>query len=133
MTSTPVPRTAIVQPSPMSAPSCAAASTPTARPLTTATPACARSVARRSATASPYGVGRRAPTIATFGQQGGGQRPRTLSSGSSFDKAVPQRLHDVVLADRSPRVEIRDSACNTPGSVEAAGTQTTLAGPPAQC
>src|SRR5205823_1671071 len=51
-----------------------------ARPLTITAPASARSWARRSATASPYGVGRRAPTTATRGPWGGGQAPRTRIS-----------------------------------------------------
>src|SRR5947207_5819022 len=67
MTSIPDPRTPTVRPPALSAPRCAAASTPRARPLTMVSPAAARSPASRSATLSAYGEAARAPTIATPG------------------------------------------------------------------
>src|SRR5258708_23498429 len=121
--STPVPSTATVAPSPSSAPSWAAASTPSARPLTTTPPALARSVARRSATASPYGVGRRDPTMATRGPGGGGQVPRARRSGCAFDKAVSQRLHDVPFADGSAGVQAGQRARDPPGTVVDTGAE----------
>src|SRR5574341_985217 len=64
-TSPPEPRTATVRPPAASAPRCAAVSMPRARPLTIVTPRAASAPASSSATATPYGVARRAPTIAT--------------------------------------------------------------------
>ena len=75
MMSAPDPSTAIVDPPPASAPRCAAESTPRARPLTTTMPRAARSAARRSATASPYGDAAREPTSATAGRSSAARRP----------------------------------------------------------
>src|SRR5213078_2923858 len=98
-TSTPVPITATVTPPALSAPRCAAASMPSARPLTTTTPARPSSSPSCSATASPYGDGLREPTIATRGPSGGGHRPRARSSGSDILQPETERLEDVVLLD----------------------------------
>src|SRR5256885_752514 len=86
MTSTPVPITATVTPPALSAPRCAAASMPRARPLTTTTPARPSSSPSCSATASPYGDGLRERTIATRAPSGGGHRPRArgTATGRSF-------------------------------------------------
>src|ERR1039458_6182391 len=65
MTSAPQPSTATVSPPIASAPLCAAESIPRAMPLTIVSPAWARSLESRSATAKPYGVGRRVPTTAS--------------------------------------------------------------------
>src|SRR5215472_2835875 len=102
MTSTPVPITATVTPPALSAPRCDAASMPRARPLTTTTPACPSSSASCSATASPYGEGRREPTMATRGPAGGGHLPLVRSvprSGGDIVQPEAQRLEDVVLLD----------------------------------
>src|SRR2546421_12949836 len=101
MTPPRVPVTAPVPPPALSAPRCAAASTPSASPLMTPTPARARSRASCSATASPYGEGRREPTIAARGPSGGGHRPRVLSAASRSDILEPEakRFEDVVLVD----------------------------------
>ena len=64
----PQPRTAIVRPPASSAPAWAAASMPSASPLTTATPARARPAASLRVKTTPADVGRREPTIATHGE-----------------------------------------------------------------
>src|SRR6267142_5943746 len=86
---------------------------PSASPLTTITPARARSAASCSATASPYGEGRRDPTIATLGPSGGGQRPRVLRSAGSIKFHPPPpdpppagegfRLRHLEGGSRAPR------------------------------
>src|SRR6266699_6099168 len=132
MMSIPVPITATVTPPAVKAPRCAAASHPSASPLTTITPARARSAASCSATASPYGEGRREPTMATLGPSGGGQVPRALSverSGGDVMKSVTQRFQDVPVADGLRAFEIGGGPCHTPGAMKAAGGQTLLLGP----
>src|SRR5438093_2760403 len=122
MTSTPVPSTARVTPPASRAPRWAAASTPRARPLTTTTPAWARSAASRSATASPYGVGRRAPTIATRGPGGGGQAPRarrSVSGGVGILEPVAEGFHDVPLLEVGGPFQVADRPGHPPGAVEA--------------
>src|ERR1051325_4219906 len=103
MTSTPVPRTATVTPPAFNAPRWAAASMPSARPLITITPARASSRASCSATASPYGEGRREPTIAARGPSGGGHRPLVRSllrlSGGGILQPETQCFEDVILID----------------------------------
>src|SRR5579859_3556004 len=128
--------TAIVGPPPSRAPRCAAASMPRASPLTTTTPATARSHASCSATASPYGVGRREPTIATRGPGGGGHRPRERSSGrlvglsgGGILQPVAERLEDVVLADRLGAFEVGRGPGDAPGAVEAASREALLLRP----
>src|SRR2546430_9383137 len=106
--------TATVIPPPFKAPRCAAASMPTARPLTTTTPTRASSSPSCSATASPYGDGRREPTIATRGPSGGGQRPRVRSSGSDILQPETERLEDVVLLDLLRPVEVGRGARDPP-------------------
>ena len=76
ITSSPAGSTAAVTPEASSAPSCAAASIPRARPLTTAQPSRARSAASTRARSRPYGVDAREPTIATA-RRGSGSAPRT--------------------------------------------------------
>src|SRR5438128_7734816 len=130
--STPVPITATVMPPPFSAPRCAAASIPTASPLTMTTPAAASSLASSSATASPYGEAFLDPTIAARGPGGGGQRPRAwrvASSGGCIVEPVPERLQDVVLGDRVGPVKVGGGARNPPGPVEAPGRKSLLLGP----
>src|SRR5712691_12186520 len=125
--STPVPMTATVTPPPINAPRCAAASHPSARPLTTTTPARARSAASCSATASPYGDGRRDPTIATRGPSGGGHRPlalRPLRSGGDVMQSIPQRFEDVAVGDELGGFEVGRGPRDTPGPVKAARGQT---------
>ena len=60
-----------------SAPSCAAPSTPSARPETTTQPAWLRCAAKARAFSSPCGVGLRLPTIAIAGACSSSIRPRT--------------------------------------------------------
>src|SRR5881296_1787528 len=115
--------TATVTPPALSAPRCAAASMPKASPLMTTTPALASSRPSCSATASPYGEGRREPTIAARGPSGGGHRPRTLSSGRlgcDILQAEAERFQDVVLVDTLRAVEVGRGARHTPGPVEGA-------------
>src|SRR5712692_5790053 len=130
--STPVPMTATVTPPPANAPRWAAASMPNASPLTTITPARARSAASCSATASPYGEGRRDPTIATRGPSGGGQRPRVrrpTASGCDILEAVAERFEDVALADVLCPIEVGRRAGHPPCAVKPAGGETPLLGP----
>src|SRR5438067_8845990 len=54
---------------------------PRAKPLTIVTPRAASSAATRSAVARPYGVARRAPTIATASASSAASAPRTHSAG----------------------------------------------------
>src|SRR5713101_3113432 len=125
--STPVPMTATVTPPPTSAPRWAAASQPSARPLTTTTPARARSAASCSATASPYGDGRREPTIATRGPSGGGHLPlalRLLRSGSDVMQSISQRFKDVTVADELGAFEVGRGPGDAPRPVKAARCQT---------
>src|SRR5205809_8086577 len=98
--------TATVIPPPFKAPRCAAASMPSARPLTTTTPTRASSSPSCSATASPYGDGRREPTIATRGPSGGGQRPGVRSSGSRLLQPETEHLEAVELLDLDRHVEL---------------------------
>src|SRR5690242_18083585 len=129
--STPVPMTATVTPLPLSAPRWAAASIPRASPLTMTTPARASSRASCSATASPYGDGRREPTMATLGPSGGGQRPRARSGGSGGDIVQPEaeRLEDVRLFDLWRAVEVGRRPRHPPGAVKAARRHASLRGP----
>src|SRR5436305_9894454 len=131
--STPVPSTASVAPPPSRAPRWAAASMPLARPLTTTAPAAARSAASRSATAAPYGVGRREPTIATRGPSGGGQQPRTWSPGSGgafmLEQPVAEGFQEVPLGDSLLSVEVGGRPGHPPGPMEAAGGHSPLFGP----
>src|SRR5256714_7753975 len=131
MTSTPVPITATVTPPPLRAPRCAAASMPRASPLMTTPPARAGSRRSCSATASPYGEGRREPTIATRGPSGGGHLPRALRWGSGGDILEPEaeRLEDVVLFDFGRAVEVGCRAGHTPGAMEATRRESALGGP----
>src|SRR5712691_9875051 len=125
--STPVPMTSIVIPPPKSAPRCAAASQPSARPLTTTTPARARSAASCSATASPYGDGRRDPTIATRGHSGGGHLPRAfraLMSGGDVTQSISQCLKDVSVGDQIDAFEVGRGPRYAPGPVKTARGQT---------
>src|SRR5712692_5709427 len=130
--STPVPMTATVTPPPTSAPRWAAASQPSARPLTTTTPARARSAASCSATASPYGDGRREPTIATRGPSGGGHLPRVFSvlrSSGDVMQPVTERLEDVAVRDQLGAFEVGCGPRHAPGPMEAAGGQPLLLRP----
>src|SRR5712691_2428624 len=125
--STPVPMTATVTPPPINAPRCAAASHPSARPLTTTTPARARSAASCSATASPYGDGRRDPTIATRGPSGGGHRPRALRalmSGGDVTQSISQCLKDVSVGDQIDALEVGRGPRYAPGPVKTARGET---------
>src|ERR1700693_836834 len=135
----PLPITATVMPPPFSAPRWAAASIPRASPLTTITPARARSAPSCSATASPYGEGRREPTMATRGPFGGGHRPRALSPGaptpvSSRDIAEPvaERLEDVPLADAVGSFKGGGCPRHAPGPVKAASSESALLRPTLQ-
>src|SRR5947209_1472077 len=125
--------TATVIPPPVKAPRCAAASMPSARPLMTTTPARASSSPSCSATASPYGDGRREPTIATRGPSGGGQRPFVLSAGrlSGGDIVQPEteRFEDVALLDLCRAVHVRGRPCDAPGAMESPRGQAALRGP----
>src|SRR5712692_4528156 len=130
--STPVPMTATVTPPPTSAPRWAAASQPRARPLITITPARARSAASCSATASPYGDGRREPTIATRGPSGGGHLPRVFSvlrSSGDVMQPVTERLEDVAVRDQLGAFEVGCGPRHAPGTMEAAGGQPLLLRP----
>src|ERR1700736_1674532 len=130
--STPVPMTATVMPPPTSAPRWAAASQPRARPLTTMTPARARSAASCSATASPYGDGRREPTIATRGPSGGGHVPRVFSearSGGDVMQPVSQRLENVAVPNQLCALEVCRRARDPPGPMKAPRGETLLLGP----
>ena len=73
----------MVLPPASSAPRCASASTPCARPLVTTTPRAARSPASRWAMRAPAGVARRLPTIRDLGsgQHAGGRRAGTAPPG----------------------------------------------------
>src|SRR2546430_4611986 len=134
MTSTPVPITATVTPPALSAPRCAAASMPSARPLTTTTPARPSSSPSCSATASPYGDGLREPTIATRGPSGGGHRPRARSCASGGDILQPEaeRLEHVVLLDLLRPVDIGGGAGHPPGPVKSASGHAALRRPALQ-
>src|ERR1700694_3019062 len=124
--------TAMVTPPPLRAPRCAAASQPSARPLTTTTPARARSAASCSATASPQGDGRREPTIATRGPSGGGHRPRAfrvLRSSGNVVQPVTERLEDVAVRDQLGAFEVGRGSCHAPGPMEATGRESLLLGP----
>jgi len=70
-----VPTTAIVDPLPCSAPSCAAPSMPSASPDTMQTPARDRLAAKLAALALPWLVALRAPTIASAGRASNSRRP----------------------------------------------------------
>src|ERR1035438_8498891 len=72
-----------------SAPLCAAESIPRAMPLTMVSPAWARSLESRSATARPYGVGRRVPTTASEIACNSSTRPRVNSTmgGSKISRS----------------------------------------------
>src|SRR2546430_2861970 len=120
---------ATVIPPPFKAPRCAAASMPTARPLTTTTPTRASSSPSCSATASPYGEGRREPTIATRGPSGGGHRPRVLSSGSDILQPETERLEDVVFCDLFRAVEVGRGARHPPRPMEASRRHAALRRP----
>src|SRR5216683_1088221 len=125
--STPVPMTATVTPPPTSAPRWAAASQPSARPLTTTTPARARSAASCSATASPYGDGRREPTIATRGPSGGGHLPlalRLLRSGGDVMQSIPQGFEDMAVGDELRAFEVGRGPRDAPGPVKTTRRQT---------
>src|SRR5712692_2942451 len=133
--STPVPMTATVTPPPTSAPGWAAASQPTARPLTTTTPARARSAASCSATASPYGDGRREPTIATRGPSGGGHRPRAFSvlrSSGNVMQPVSEGFENVAVRDHLGAFEVRGRSGHAPGPMEAASGEPLLLRPALQ-
>src|SRR5207253_497604 len=65
----------MVPPDPSRAASCAAASTPRAKPETIVTPACESSRASRAATSRPYRVALREPTTATAGRVNLSSRP----------------------------------------------------------
>src|SRR5258708_3709280 len=129
--STPVPITATVIPPPLMQPRWAAESMPIASPLTTITPARASSVASCSPTASPYGDGRREPTIATRGPSGGGHWPRErrVASGCDIVQAKAERLEDVVFFDVPRAVEVGRGPRDPPGAVKAARGQATLLSP----
>src|SRR5882672_8857950 len=108
---------------------------PSASPLTTITPARARSAASCSATASPYGEGRRDPTIATLGPSGGGQRPRvrrSSASGCDILEPIPERLENVPLADLLGAIEVGRGPGHPPGSMKSASGETPLLRPALQ-
>src|SRR5262252_3987398 len=96
------------------------------------TPARASSNASSSATASPYGVGLRDPTIATRGPSGGGHRPRVRRSGGDILEAEAQRFQDVALLDRFRGIEVGRGAGDAPGAVKATRRQTSLSAPALQ-
>src|SRR5437868_11178156 len=122
--------TATVIPPPFKAPRCAAASMPSARPLTTTTPTRASSSPSCSATASPYGEGRREPTIATRGPSGGGQRPlvRSRSVGSGGDILQPEAegFEHVALLYLLRAVEVGRGAGHPPRAVKPTRRQASL-------
>src|SRR4029077_4423758 len=133
--STPVPITATVTPPALSAPRWAAASIPRARPLTTITAERARSAASCSATASPYGDGRRDPTIATRGPAGGGQRPRARKvdrSGGGIVEPVAEGFENVTLVDAVGCLQVGRSARNAPRPVKASSGEPALLSPALQ-
>src|SRR6266566_4582195 len=130
MTSTPVPSTATVTPPAFSEPRCAAASMPRARPLMTMTPARASSSASCSATASPYGDGRREPTIAARGPSGGGHLPFVLSSGRGILEPETEGLEHMLLADLVGCGQVGRRARHAPRAMEPACAEATLRRPP---
>src|SRR4030095_4789826 len=85
---TPSPSIPTVAPPPVSAPRCAAESTPRASPLTTTRPAEARSTANCSATDNAYGDPARDPTMATAGRLSDSTPPRVHNiAGGTADVA----------------------------------------------
>src|SRR5262252_6956442 len=105
---------------------------PRARPLITTTPARASSRPSCSATASPYGDGRREPTMATRGPSGGGQRPRARSSGGDILQPEPEGFEDVLLFDLLRAVEVGRGPRHPPGAVKTTRCEPTLSGPALQ-
>src|SRR6267142_1851479 len=102
---------------------------PNASPLITITPARARSAASFSATASPYGEGRREPTIATRGPAGGGQRPRARKSersGGGIVEAVSQCFQDMALGDGVGRLKVGGRKRHAPGAMKATCSQAAM-------
>jgi len=75
VTSTPVPRTATVEPSPARPPACAAASMPIASPDTMVSPAALNAAANCSALRIPCAVALRLPTMASAGRASSSSRP----------------------------------------------------------
>ena len=73
----------MVLPPASSAPRCASASIPCARPLVTTTPRDASSAASRRAMRAPAGVARRLPTTATWGADSTPGSPRTNSTAGA--------------------------------------------------
>src|ERR687883_1657058 len=125
----PQPRTATVRPSASSAPRCASPSTPRARPLTTTTPAAARSRPSIRATCSPYDEHARAPTTATavrpsnsgeasprrYNRSGGSWIARSSGGRSRLRRKltrrpVRERFGDVLWLDAVGRGERGDRA-----------------------
>ncbi len=90
----PQPRTAIVRPVPISAPRCAAASIPRARPLTIVTPHPAKSFAISSVMSFPDGVARRPPTIATATSSFGDKLPLTYNNGGGSEMVLSRAGYD---------------------------------------
>ena len=85
-----------------SAPTCAAESMPSAMPETTGTPAAARLRPSARAISIPYGVPRRAPTIATAASAASASaRPATCSTaGASASSCRPAGIAVVAAADQ---------------------------------
>ena len=123
--STPDPSTATVGPPPASAPRCAAASTPRASPLITATPCSARPAARCSATAQAYGEPVREPTTATAGAESSAGSPRTqrTAGGSSISASClgyAGSVQPIALTPaRAPRSRSRAARARSSGRREA--------------
>src|SRR5437879_4921997 len=133
MTSTPVPITATVTPPPLTAPRCAAASIPSARPLTTMTPARAPSRPTCSPTAPPLGV---EAALTFLLQAPGGDHPlphrrRRLASGfrrEQLELDAPDRHLEVdPVQERAGQPAL--IGVDRPGRAPAAAHP--VAGPPA--
>ncbi len=109
----PQPSTPTVAPFASSAPRCAAASTPRARPLTTTMPREARSAPSRCATARAYGEPAREPTIATasaFSQHSPPRRHRT-GGGSWMAASIGGYAGSFHPTTAMPMRAARASAC----------------------
>ena len=124
--SSPVPTTATVAtvvtvanaPSagmPSSAPSCAAPSTPSARPDTIVSPACASALEKCRALAAPCGVGLRLPTTARLRARLSGPKPGTPSVNSI--KGGSSMFNSPAGYSGSPSVNKRRGAPSGPVSL----------------
>ena len=96
----------------------------------TMTPARASSNAISSATASPYGDGRREPTIAARGPSGGGHVPLVLSSGGGILEPEAEGLEHMLLVYLVGRGQVGRRARHSPRAMEAARAEATLRRPP---